>query len=382
MRKTILNIIILILLFSCKDKKKEIKQIEISAEKDTLVVNENIESDKQIIQKKTNLIQPPKEISVVYVTAENGLTYREKPDINSEKLGKFELGSKLSVIEKTGIKLKIKDNQTFIKGEWIKVISKRYKWHTGYVFDGFVIDSTKADFSKLPIDYSFIPISENKRSEVKFEELNLLLTKTNSSEFNKYNSTKEKSKSDLNTIEPLKSVGNPQEGGYFLIKTDKNIFKFPCGKNYSRPCYIYENYIPSINSYKIGILGEGMAESFLLDKGNNSTLHPVYDYDHGGFELNTSPLKKNLIVYSSINYEDYKKYYNFKSYIVTYDINDINYLSDIKNAYVFTTDDWQINRINWINNSSFVLEVFDKSQSDKNGKRTLTNIRYLKATIE
>ncbi len=346
------------------------------------MIDKNIDSDKQTIQTKPKITQPPKEIGIVYVTAESGLTYRKKPDINSEKLGKFELGSKLSVIEKTGEQLEIKDNQKTIKGEWIKVISKKYKWHSGYIFSGFVIDSTKADFSKLPIDYGFIPISERKKAEVKFEKLSLLLTKINFSEFKKYNSPKRKSKSDLNKIEPLKSVGNPQEGGYFLIKTDKNIFKFPCGKNYSRPCYIYENYMPSINSYSIGILGDGMAESFLLDKGNNSTLHPTYEYDHGGFGLNVSPLKKSLIVYSSIDYEDYKKYYDFKSYIVVYDITDIDYLSDIKNAYVFTTDDWQINRINWINNSSFVLEVFDKTQSDENGKRILTNIRYLKATIE
>lgn len=379
MRKTILHIVTVLLIFGCKDTTKEIKQIQNSKHIDPSVTKENIDSVKLIIPSKSEITQAPIEISTVYVTAESGLIYRKKPDVNSKKLGKFELGSKLSVIEKTGVNLEVRDNQKTINGEWIKVISKRSKWHSGYVFDGFVIDSTKADFSKLPIDYAFRSMSDTKRTEVKFEKLNLSLTKINPNEFS-YLTTEQVS--DTDKIEPLKSVGNPQEGGYFLIKTDKNIFKFPCGENYSRPCYIYEDFIPSLNSYSIVTLGEGMSETFLLDKGNNSTLYPVYDYDHGGLSLNVSPSKESLIVYSSINYDDYEKYYAFRSYIVIYDIKNINNLNDIKNAYVLTTNEWQINRIKWIDDSSFVIEVFDKAQSDNHGEIDLSNIRYYRATIE
>lgn len=379
MRKTILHIIIVLLIFCCRDTNKGIKQIQSSKHTDASVTEKNIDSVKLIIPSKSEITEAPIEISTVYVIAESGLIYRKKPNLNSEKLGKFELGSKLSVIEKTGIDLEVRDNQKTIKGEWIKVTSKRSKWHSGYVFDAFVLDSTKADFSQLPIDYAFRTMSDIKRTEVKFEKLNLSLTKINSNEF-KYLTTEQAS--DTDKIKPLKSVGNPQAGGYFLIKTDKNIFKFPCGENYSRPCYIYENFIPSINSYSIVTLGEGMAETFLLDKGNNSTLYPVYDYDHGGFSLTVSPSKENLIVYSSINYDDYEKYYAFKSYLVMYDIKNIKNLSDIKNAYVFTTNEWQINQIKWIDSSSFIIEVFDKAQSDKHGEMDLSNIRYFRATIE
>ncbi len=189
MRKTILHIIILLLLFSCKDKKTEVEQTQISIENDSLTIEKIIDSVKPTIKSKQQIIKNAKEIGIVYVTAESGLTYRTRPDINSEKLGKFELGSKLSVIQKTGIELKIKDEHKNIKGEWIKVASKRYKWHKGYVFSGFVIDSTKADFSITPIDVTYnYNLIKNNLSElkIKYEDIDLKFVETTHTEFNKY----------------------------------------------------------------------------------------------------------------------------------------------------------------------------------------------------
>ncbi|WP_179007429.1 SH3 domain-containing protein [Winogradskyella forsetii] len=381
MRKTILHIIILLLLYSCKDKKKEIEQIQISKQKDTLVIDENIDSVKQTIQTKSKTRQTPREIGVVYVTAENGLTYREKPDINSEKLGKFELGSKLSLVEKTGIQLEVKDNQKTIKGEWIKVISKRYKWHIGYVFDGFVIDSTNADFSKLIIDYSFVN-STLKQPKIEYQKVDFEFAKTNLSEFNKYQISKSENSDKSIEIKPLVSVGNQQDGGYFILKTNKNIFKFPCGKNYSRPCYIYQGFNQYLNAYSIGRVGDGIFETFYLDKDNSSIFKINSEYDDGNFDMFISPLKEKLIVVSSTNYEDYKKYYSSRSSLVIYDIKKIKTFTDIKKAYGYSSEDWEISNINWINENSFILEVYDKTKKDNNGMDVPVDLNYLKVTLK
>ncbi len=384
MRNTILNIIILLLLFSCKDKKTNIEQIEITTQKDALVINKNIDFDKQTTQAKPKIIQPTKEIGVVYVIAENGLTYRKEPDINSEKLGKFELGSKLSLVEKTGIQLEVKDNQKTIKGEWIKVISKRYKWHIGYVFDGFVIDSTNADFSKLIIDYSFVNRSL-KQSKIEYQKVDFEFAKTNLSEFNKYQISKFENPNKSIEIKPLVSVGNQQDGGYFILKTNKNIFKFPCGKNYSRPCYIYQGFYhfnQYLNAYSIGRFGDGIFETFYLDKDNSSIFEINSEYDDGNFNMFISPLKEKLIVVSSTNYEDYKEYYSSRSSLVIYDIKNIKTFTDIKKAYEFSSEDWEISNLNWINEKSFILEVYDKTKKDNNGMDVPVNLNYLKVTLK
>jgi len=379
MRNTILHIIILLLLFSCKNKKKEIEQIQISRKKNSLTIDKNIDTIKPIIKSKYQIIQSQKEIGVVYVTAESGLTYRENPNINSEKLGEFELGSKLAVIEKTGIQFEIKDKQKNIKGEWIKVMSKRFKWHTGYVFNGFVVDSTKADFSKLIIDYSFVN-STFKQPEIEYQKIDFEFTKTNLSEFNKYQTPINPNK--FFEIKPLASVGNPQDGGYFILETNKNIFKFPCGKNYSRPCYIYQGFNQFLNAYSIGRVGDGIFETFYLDKDNNSIFKINSEYDDGNFDMYISPLKEKLIIVSSTNYEDYREYYSSRSSIIIYDIKKTKNFSDIKKAYGYYSENWEISNINWINEKSFILEVFDKTKKDDNGMDIPVDLSYLKVTLK
>ena len=216
MKQTLLHIIIILSFCCCKNKEKDIKIIQISELEDSIVT----EKTKDTTQIKLETNEKRLEIGIAYVTAENGLIYREKPDINSNKLGQFEFGSKLGITEKTGIQFEVKENKKSIKGEWIKVFSKKHHWQTGYAFGGFMVDSLKADFSKLPIDFSFLSRKETKQAEIEFQKINLLFTKIKVSEFNEYGHLKSKTKIDSNKIKPLKSVGSTKEGGYFLIKTD------------------------------------------------------------------------------------------------------------------------------------------------------------------
>ena len=87
-----------------------------------------------------------------YVIADNGLSIREKPDVNSEKIGRLKYGESIEISENTGEKLVILDNGKTVSGNWVK-IKTRTKY--GYVFDGYLAKeltkSIEADFKGLNI---------------------------------------------------------------------------------------------------------------------------------------------------------------------------------------------------------------------------------------
>ncbi len=382
MRKTIFYILILVFSICCKNQKEKIEQVPVTAQKDSLEIIASRDSVKSTFQPKPQIIKTPKEIGIVYVTAENGLTYRKKPDINSEKLGKFELGSKLSVIEKTGTQLEIKDEHKTINGEWIKVASRRHKWYTGYVFSGFVIDSTKADFSSFPIDVSFeFDFAENQ-AQIEYKKFDLQFTESTFSEFNKNQISRKADNKKYEEPQPVKTVGNPQKGGYFILEIKNRLYKFPCGQGYSRPCYTYEGFNKYFNAYSIGQYGEGIYETFYLGKDNGSLFRINSPYDDGNYGLYVSPTKKRLAAISSIDYERFKEFYDSRSIIIIYEIDKVKNFSEIRRAYSYSSKKWEISRLNWINDKSFILEVYDKTKKDNNGMDIPADTRYLKAIMK
>ena len=72
-----------------------------------------------------------------YVTADNGLIVRAKPDTHSERLGKLEYATAVRVIQETDIALTINDNQKNIQGKWVE-IQETDGTLKGYVFNGFL----------------------------------------------------------------------------------------------------------------------------------------------------------------------------------------------------------------------------------------------------
>ena len=87
-----------------------------------------------------------------YVIADNGLSIREKPDVNSEKIGRLKYGESIEISENTGEKLVIVDSGKTVSGNWVK-IKTRTKY--GYVFDGYLAkeltNSIEADYKGLNI---------------------------------------------------------------------------------------------------------------------------------------------------------------------------------------------------------------------------------------
>ena len=91
---------------------------------------------------KTEIVYKKTIEEVKYVIAKSGLVYRDK--VKGKPLGKFELNSKLNVIEHTFVFQEIRDENKIIKGEWVGV--KLDKNKVVYVFDGF-LSATKQKYS-------------------------------------------------------------------------------------------------------------------------------------------------------------------------------------------------------------------------------------------
>lgn len=374
-----LLLLIALFLFSCSNSEGE-REEELPTS--LPVVSSPQPTTSQIIQpnSKSNIQHP------IYVTAKNGLVYREAPNINAKKLGTFDHGAKLKAIEKSGNQFEITDEDQQIKGEWIKVINldrnliNPKESQTGYVFDGFTVDSLNADFSKLPTYYRYA--EESKMPTIEIQELKLKFSNIEFSEFNKYRLLNDERNKNTEKVEPLKTVGSPEKGGYFLLPIDKKVIKFPCGNNYYRPCFVYDGYIKQLNAYIIGRYGESIYEGFFIDKNNASSFSPMIPYDNGNFSLHISPSDEKMMIASSIDAYTFKEFYDARSIITIYDIKNIEHLNDMKYAYEFTTKDWEIYQIYWIDNNAFVLQVFDKTKLDENGQEQPIDLRYLKAEIQ
>jgi len=125
MKKEILFLLILnSLFFSCNTKKTTTKNI-----------------------KETPLPEVSKKEIIKYVTAKNGLRFRETP--KGKVIGKFAKNTALTVSEKTGITQEITDNGKTITGEWLGV---KHKQDTVYVFDAFLADTKKVRKEEKPLN--------------------------------------------------------------------------------------------------------------------------------------------------------------------------------------------------------------------------------------
>ncbi len=92
-----------------------------------------------------------------YVTADNGLNLRVKPDKNASRVTKLDYGTKLRILEHTNEKLSIRDNGEVISGEWVKVMTldDEYTADFGYVFNGYLAEDEFKKRFKIKFDRLF-----------------------------------------------------------------------------------------------------------------------------------------------------------------------------------------------------------------------------------
>ncbi len=318
-------------------------------------------------------------LSYIYVNAPNGLSCRKAPDIKAEKIGKFDLGARLGLLERTNIPFQVVDQGELVKGEWIKVCFSDYTWKvdnkplSGYVFSGFTVDSLEADHLKLPkyfgSNITLVDFIEPQELQLSFKPIDAK-TFDNLPAFD----------NDIIIPDTTKTI-EEFKGGTFIVETDKSNLKFPCGPHFRRPCYVYQGFLPAINCFLIGQFGEAVYSSFLLDKNNEAVFHLLAEQDGGSPPPSISPNNKYMATFESIDAYDAEQYYESRTIITIYDIQGIKNLTDIQATYSYANKEWEIWDYKWIDDESFALKIFEEGRQDQNGMRVPVKSRYLKATI-
>ncbi len=144
-----ITIFLLITILSCSKKTKQ------------------TENKIQKINNSTLDFEKVKILEKLYVNARNGLNYRKKP--NGIILGKLPYGEKVEIIEYTGIKDEIADENRIIKGEWLGI--KNYndeKTNKVYVFSSFL--DIGSNIKLIKKNLSIVQGIYSPKSEVFFYE--------------------------------------------------------------------------------------------------------------------------------------------------------------------------------------------------------------------
>lgn len=146
MAKYIYPLLFIVILWGCKEQKTT------NQESSGNIENKVVDSSQKISKKAISLpVKPPSHaeaIKTMYVTAKNGLFYREKP--NGNIIDKFPYGRIIEILEYTGEKLEVEDYGNIIRGEWVGVrYSPNYGYYDiAYVFDGFLGNFSEIELQK------------------------------------------------------------------------------------------------------------------------------------------------------------------------------------------------------------------------------------------
>lgn len=113
-----------------------------------------------------------------FVIAENGLLCREKPNLDSERIGKLAYGAVVELLEKTSHSKEIKDNGKTKKGNWVKVKYTNFPYivstnddigyeQQAYVFDGYLEPLKKAKVVIEDMDKSQFNVFQSRNMQKK-----------------------------------------------------------------------------------------------------------------------------------------------------------------------------------------------------------------------
>ena len=102
---------------------------------------------------------------IQYVSAENGLIVREKPNQGAIKIGILDYGTVIEIIEHTNLQLDIVDGGKKLTGEWVKIrgIDAYEFFEEGYVFNGYLTE-TKLE-KRFKINYNEFTVTIDGVSE-------------------------------------------------------------------------------------------------------------------------------------------------------------------------------------------------------------------------
>ena len=110
---------------------------------------------------------------IQYVSAENGLIVREKPNQGAIKVGMLDYGTVIEIIESTNLQLDVVDGGEKLSGEWVKIrgIDAYDFFEEGYVFNGYLTEEKlekrfKVDYDDFTVTVEGVSEKEHRKDEI------------------------------------------------------------------------------------------------------------------------------------------------------------------------------------------------------------------------
>jgi len=122
-----------------------------------------------------------------------------------------------------------------------------------------------------------------------------------------------------------------------------------------------------------------ICEDYLVEIESQRKMLLPSNYDAGIIGVPLSPAGKKFVVYSSYDGFDYKNYYNHRSELFAYTIEEGRGLDAVKPMFTYYTRDFSIANVTWIDENTIALKIYEE---DRLGDGSHLNYRYLKSQIK
>ena len=151
---------------------------------------------------------------IQYVSAENGLVVREKPNRGAARVGLLDYGTAIEITQHTNLQMDVMDNGEKLSGEWVKIrgIDAYEFFDEGYVFNGFLTEEKlERRFAVRYDEFSVSIEGISKKETVETEDIdnsNILIFSLNDGESLEGKTIRVKHHQEFRTIEVFQKHEN------------------------------------------------------------------------------------------------------------------------------------------------------------------------------
>ncbi|MDW3650304.1 MAG: hypothetical protein R8P61_24735 [Bacteroidia bacterium] len=154
-------------------------------------------------------------------------------------------------------------------------------------------------------------------------------------------------------------------------------------KQYEAFQKIYFSQIRQIHPFKeLGLIldhsCDEICESFLKDETEKDSMYLPSNYDAGIIGIAHAVSGNSFLIYSAYDGPDYEEYYDFRSEVIAYKISSEKGLAAIIPWFSWTTRDWSIEELIWIDDTQIALKIYEEGRW---GDGSELDFKYLKTQI-
>jgi hypothetical protein len=103
-----------------------------------------------------------------------------------------------------------------------------------------------------------------------------------------------------------------------------------------------------------------ICETYLKENFSTKRMLLPSDYDSGVLGFSFSPNCDLFIVWSSYDGPDFDDYYNFRAEFYLFKVSKNQGLDGLMPLYKYSTKDWSIDEIIWVNNNEIALKLYEE----------------------